>query len=403
MRRSIHLGRSIRASARGVAGTLGIGLLICAGVLVISAALGANTPQSTASANLVSRGQQVFRFDTFGDERLWTDTLRMHEVVQAAVDPLTALGVGLKVDATLLPADFLATRDLTSPQTTVELLALDAVVGLKAQVRDGQIERLGITCALCHSNVDDSVIPGVGARLDGWANRDLNPGAIIALSPALTAAQKAVYNSWGPGRYDPRFNIDGINDPVVLPPIYGLADVDLETYTGDGPVAYWNNYVAVTQMGGQGVFVDPRIGVRVIRTPDLVHPKLPALKTYQLSLQTPEPPAGSFDPAAASRGAGLFNGAAQCGSCHLPGPLTDINQRIWHAAEESGMDPLYASRSATGLYRTTPLRALWQHAPYFHDGSAATLEAVVDHYDSELGLGLSAQDRADLVEYLKSL
>ena len=403
MRRSIHLGRSIRASARGVAGTLGIGLLICAGVLVISAALGAGTPQSTASANLVSRGQQVFRFDTFGDERLWTDTLRMHEVVQAAVDPLTALGVGLKVDATVLPADFLATRDLMSPQTTVELLALDAVVGLKAQVRDGQIERLGVTCALCHSNVDDSVIPGVGARLDGWANRDLNPGAIIALSPALTAAQKAVYNSWGPGRYDPRFNIDGINDPVVLPPIYGLADVDLETYTGDGPVAYWNNYVAVTQMGGQGVFVDPRIGVRVIRTPDLVHPKLPALKTYQLSLQTPAPPAGSFDPAAASRGAGLFNGAAQCGSCHLPGPLTDINQRIWHAPEETGMDPLYASRSATGLYRTTPLRALWQHAPYFHDGSAATLEAVVDHYDTELGLGLSAQDKADLVEYLKSL
>ena len=375
---------------------------VAAAVFSVSAMVDVEASRAASSANLVSRGQQTFRFDTFGDERLWTDTLRLHEVVQAAVDPLTALSVGLKVDATVLPADFLATRDLTSPATTVELLQLDAVVGLKATVSGGQLERLGVTCALCHSNVDDSVIPGIGARLDGWANRDLNPGAIIALSPALTAAQRAVYNSWGPGRYDPRFSIDGINGPVMLPPIYGLANVDLETYTGDGPIAYWNNYVAVTQMGGQGVFIDPRIGVKVIRTPDLVHPKLPALKAYQLSLRAPSPPPGTVDAAAASRGAGLFNGAAQCSSCHLPGPLTDINQRVWHAPGETGMDPQYASRSATKLYRTTPLRALWQHPPYFHDGSAPTLEAVVDHYDSVLGLGLSAGDKADLVEYLKT-
>ena len=376
---------------------------VVAGVFAVSAMVAATSARVPSSANLVSRGQQIFRFDTFGDERQWTDTLRLHEVVQAAVDPVTALSVGLKVDSTVLPADFLTTRDLTSPRTTLELLQLDAVVGLKGTVRGDRLERLGVTCALCHSNVDDSVIPGIGRRLDGWANRDLNPGAIIALSPALTAAQKAVYNSWGPGRYDPRFNIDGINGPVMLPAIYGLADVDLETYTGDGPIPYWNNYVAVTQMGGQGVFIDPRIGVKVIRTPDLVHPKLPALRAYQRSLRTPAPPAGSVDAAAASRGAGLFNGSAQCSSCHLPGPLTDINQRIWHAPEETGMDPQYASRTATKLYRTTPLRALWQHAPYFHDGSAATLDAVVDHYDSVLGLGLNAQDKADLVAYLKTL
>ena len=400
LRRPISLPHRV-ASSFGSASL--IVLTVMAGVFALSALPAAEPANATSSAQLVQRGQTIFRFDTFGDERQWTDTLRMHEVVQSAVDPLTALSVGLKVDATVLPADFLATRDLTSPATTVELLSLDAVVGLKATVRDGQIERLGITCALCHSQVDDSVIPGIGRRLDGWANRDLNPGAIIALSPALTQAQKDVYNSWGPGFYDPRFNIDGINRPVVIPPAYGLADVDLETFTGDGPVPYWNNYVAVTQMGGQGIFIDPRIGVRVVRTPDLVHPKLSALKTYQLSLPAPAPPPGSFDTAAAARGEGLFNGAAQCSTCHLPGPLTDINERIWHAPDETGMESVYASRSATKLYRTTPLRALWQHPPYFHDGSAETLEAVVDHYDAELGLGLNAQDKADLVEYLKSL
>jgi mono/diheme cytochrome c family protein len=399
----VQPSRQVRTRLIEIGGAVIVGCLVVAGVLAVSALLTARTPQSTSSANLVRRGQQIFRFDTFGDERQWTDTLRLHEVIQTAVDPVTALGVGLKVDSTVLPADFLTTRDLTSPETTVELLALDAVIGLKATVRNNEIERLGVTCALCHSNVDNSVIPGIGRRLDGWANRDLNPGAIIALSPALTSEQKAVYNSWGPGRYDPRFNIDGINGPVMLPPIYGLADVDLETYTGDGPVPYWNNYVAVTQMGGQGVFIDPRIGVKVVRTPDLVHSKLPALKTYQLSLPAPAPPPGSFDAAAASRGAGLFNGAAACSSCHLPGPLTDINERIWHAPDETDMDPLYASRTATKLYRTTPLRALWQHPPYFHDGSAPTLEAVVDHYDGALGLGLSDQDKADLVEYLKTL
>jgi hypothetical protein len=185
--------------------------------------------------------------------------------------------------------------------------------------KDGKdtLTRVGITCALCHSTVDNSVTQGIGQRLDGYPNLDLNPGAIIALSPALSPAQKAVYNSWGPGRYDPRFNIDGINGPVVIPPAYGLMGVPFEIYTGDGPISYWNNYVAVTQMGGHGSFSDPRLGIDIVQTPDLVTPKLPALLEYQLSLPAPPPPAGSFDRAAATRGQALFNGAARCGTCHI--------------------------------------------------------------------------------------
>ena len=354
-------------------------------------------------------GQYIFRFDTFGNEDLWTDTLRLHEVIQSAVSPETALSVGLKVDATVLPPKFLATADLKSPATTVELLRRNAVVGVVAKVEDRGITSIGITCALCHSTVDDSVAPGVGRRLDGYANLDLDPGAIIALSPALPAAQKAIYNSWGPGRYDPRFNIDGISTPLVIPPAYGLSGVPFETFTGDGPISYWNAYVAVTQMGGHGSFSDPRLGIHIVQTPDLVTPKLPALLEYQLSLPAPPPPAGSFDAAAAARGQALFNGSARCGSCHVAPTYSDVQNgpdaatpRL-HDAAETGMDPAYALRTATKKYRTTPLRALWQHAPYFHDGSAAGLPAVVRHYDAQLALGLTEAQKADLVEFLKSL
>ena len=249
-------------------------------VLASAIALTAGPPESNQAAArsvLTERGQQIFRFDTFGNEPFWTNTLRLGEVIEQAVSPIVALSVGLKVDASVLPPDFLTTHDLALPQSTLDLLALDAVVGIKATVVGNQIEQIGVTCALCHSSVDNSVADGIGLRLDGWPNRDLDPGAIIALSPALSPDLKDVYNSWGPGRYDPRFNIDGINLPVLLPPAYGLKDVSRETYTGDGPVSYWNNYVAVTQMQGQGIFIDPRIGVRVVRTPDLVHSKLPAL------------------------------------------------------------------------------------------------------------------------------
>jgi hypothetical protein len=350
-------------------------------------------------------GRHVFRHDTFGDERFWTDELSMHEVIASAVDPMTALAVGLKVDADALPEGILATADLTDPATTVALIGLGAVVGIEGEVDDaGDLTSVGITCALCHSDVDDSVMEGIGKRLDGYANRDLDPGKIISLSPAFegNAAALAVLTSWGPGRYDARWNQDGINAPVLIPPIYGLRDVALETYTGDGPISYWNAYVAVTQMGGQGQFFDPRIGVAVIRMPDEVTPKLPALYDYQIALAAPEPAAASFDAAAAARGELLFEGDAQCGSCHSGPQYTDAADRL-HDPAETGMEAVAAERSATGKYRTTPLRALAQHPPYFHDGSAMTLAAVVDHYDAELTLALDAGQKADLVEYLKSL
>jgi mono/diheme cytochrome c family protein len=382
-------------------GPLAIGL---GAVLALTVPLA--RPASSAKA---PDGEAVFRFDMFGDEQLWTDTLRLHEVIETSVSPVVALSVGLKVDSAALPPDFLATHDLNDPATTVTLIALNAVVGVAGKTSGGQLKSVGITCALCHSTVDNSVAAGIGQRRDGWPNVDLDPGRIIALSPALSDAQKAVYNSWGRGKYDPRFSVDGINGPVVIPPAFGLQGVGFETYTGDGPISYWNNYVAVTQMGGHGSFSDPRIGIEINQTPDLVTPKLPALLQYQLSLHTPAPPPGSFDPKAAKRGAALFKGKANCASCHIPPTYTDVlsgpdpSVPLLHDPSETGMEEVYASRSATGQYRTTPLRALWQHPPYFHDGSALNLPAVVDHYDSFFGLGLAANQKADLVEFLKSL
>jgi mono/diheme cytochrome c family protein len=387
-------------------------LALCAALLGACEDEGVNAPSTRPLDARVNIGQQIFRFDTFGDEQFWTDTLRMHEVIQQAVSPMAALGVGLKVDVDALPPALQAALaagevDLNSPATTVALLKLDAVVGLKGTVetvggRDTLV-RVGITCALCHSTVDSSFGSGIGRRLDGFPNVDLNPGAIISLSPAITDAQRAVYSSWGPGKYDPRFNIDGQNTPLVLPPAFGLKHVDLETYTGDGPVSYWNAYVAVTQMHGRGNFHDDRLGIHITQSPDLVTPKLEALREYQFSLNVPRAPKGSYDAAAAGRGRAVFVNAGRCATCHVGGTFTDVNRGVLHAPEETGMDPRYAARTATKLYRTTPLRALWQHAPYFHDGSAATLRDVVEHYDAVLGLGLTEAQMVDLVEYLKSI
>lgn len=361
----------------------------------------------------LERGRQIFRFDTFGDETFWTDTLRMHQVIRSAVSPKTALSVGLKVDVAALPASLkqaLAAGqvNLDDPAVTVALLKLRAVVGLMGEVDENNVlRRVGITCAICHSTVDNSFAPGIGARLDGWPNRDLNPGAIIALSPALTAGQKAVYNSWGPGMYDPRFSIDGKNIPVVLPPAFGLRNVAREIYTGDGPVSYWNAYVAITQMHGHGRFVDARIGVSKNNPPDLVSSKLGPLREYQFSLTTPKALPGSFNAAAAERGRVVFNGAGRCATCHTGATYTDVNAGKLHDATEVGQDPAYALRSATKQYRTTPLRGLWHPpqlaGPYFHDGSAKTLDAVVNHYVTALGLTLTTQQKADLAEYLKTL
>jgi hypothetical protein len=368
-------------------------------------------------------GQEIFRYDTFGDEQLWTNVLRMHEVLPA-VDPATALSVGLKVDVDALPPAVISALrsgavNLADPAITVELLRLDAIVGVKANVNtSGHLTSVGVTCALCHSSVDNSFAPGIGKRLDGWANRDLNVGAIVALSPALDEGTKAEFRLWGPGKYDARHHaFDGINLislnrsslPVLIPPIYGLRGVGFETYTADGPISYWNSYVGVSQMGGHGSFSDPRIGLSIQQTPDLVTPQLGALLQYQLSLRAPRPLQGSFNHEAAERGKELFRNQARCSTCHqgpnftdvLSGPVQDVP--LLHDATEVGMEPLYASRSATGKYRTTPLRALGHHAPYFHDGSARDLPAVVNHYDRLFGLNLTPAQKADLVEYLKSL
>ena len=299
----------------------------------------------SAPAPKPSGGQAIFRFDTFGDEQLWTTVLRMHEVIPS-VSPETALSVGLKVDVDALPESLKAALqagqvDLSDPAVTIELLRLNAVVGIMGKVDDaGQLVSVGTTCALCHSTVDNSFAAGIGKRLDGWPNRDLNVGVIVGLSPAIDDNE---FSSWGPGKYDPRHhafdgqNIIPLNSPtlpVLIPPAYGLQGVGFETYTGDGPISYWNSYVGVSQMGGQGNFSDPRIGLTINQKPDRVTSKL---------------------------------------------------------------------RSATGKYRTTPLRGAWQRPPYFHDGRAATLFAVVNHYDQLLGLNLSGQQKADLVEFLKSL
>jgi mono/diheme cytochrome c family protein len=375
-------------------------------------------PPTASDAQLVELGKQAFRYDTFGDEAKWTDTLRLHEVIASSVDPTTALAVGLKVDADALPPDVQlgiknGSIDLKRPQTTVTLLKLGAVVGVVGKVETvggkDQLKSVGITCALCHSTVDDGFAKGIGKRLDGWPNRDLNPGAIIALSPALTAAQKAVYNSWGPGRYDPRFNIDGKNGAVVIPPAYGLKDIHSITFTGDGDdVSYWNRYVGVTQMGGLGHFADPRIGVDVTNGQvDRVGPILPALRAYQLSLAAPPAPA-TFDAVAAVRGQLLFNGKGQCITCHSGPKFTDASERLHDIADvvsepEPNGAPSYASRSATKRYRTSPLRGVWQHPPYFHNGTAATLEDVVNTYNDRKALGLTPGEVEDLAQYLKSL
>ena len=412
-------GIKSRFVGRGIAATFAT-----LGTIVLAAGCGndSSTPSINDGSNdpaMVAQGQQIFRFDTFGDETKWTDMLHLNDVISSAVDPMTALSVGLKVDADALPADVVAAIqsgavDLTKPATTVTLLKLNAVVGVQGTVTTTNgvdtLTSVGVTCALCHSTVDNSFAPGIGKRLDGWPNHDLNPGAIIALSPAVTADQKAVLGSWGKGLYDPRYNQDGKNGPQAIPPAYGLEGVHRITVTGDGDdLEYWNRYVGVTQMGGHGNFSDPRTGVNVTNgSDDLISSKLAPLQAYQLSIAAPPPPAGSFDQAAAARGQMVFEGAGQCASCHSGPQLTDANQRLHAPSEvvsepEPNGAPSYASRSATKMYRTAPLHGLWQHPPYFHNGSAATLADVVSTYNTRKSLNLSADQMSDLVEYLKSL
>jgi hypothetical protein len=428
--------------------------------LLILVVLGAAAMQAAASQkpNLIAEGKQIFRYDTFGDEDFWGGQLRLHEAIEGeqfggvgpGVSPKTALAVGLKVDLQALPDSLQKSLkrgqvNLDDPAVTLALLKLNAVVGVSGFFNsDGSLSSIGITCALCHSTVDNSFAPGIGKRLDGWANRDLNVGAIIALSPDLSPFETilgvdrdtvvTVLSSWGPGKFDAELMLDGkafnpeqvtngvvtgtnVPGATLLPPAFGLAGVNLHTYTGWGSVPYWNAYVANVLMHGKGNFYDPRLdnadqfplaaanGFGHIQSPvDLITPKLPALHAYQLSLLAPLPPAGSFDPVAAARGEALFNGKADCATCHVPPLFTEPGWNM-HTPEEIGIDSFQADRSPDLAYRTTPLKGLWTHTQggFYHDGRFATLLDVVNHYDAHFGLGLTEAEKADLAEYLKSL
>lgn len=377
-------------------------------------------PQTQPKNDLETQGREIFRDDTFGNEVFWTDTAKLHELVSRRIQPLEALGLGLKVDMDRLNLAKFVWHNPFSTGGTIELLKQNAVVGIRATFdEDGKLTKIGITCALCHSTVDNALLPGIGHRLDGWPNRDLQVGKILAMLPIYSEAQKQILRSWPKGTYDPRFNFDGKSTPLTLPPAHGLANVANETYTAEGPISYWNAYVAVTQMHGRGNFSDPRLGVNIVNEPDLVTSKLPALRAYQHSLSVPPTPGASYDRSAASRGQVVFN--ANCASCHVDGRLTDNNTRvaagtvgpdtaagmrtggILHAPSETGMDSAYAARTTQKQYRTTPLRGLWHHAPYFHDGSAKTLRDVVEHYNRVRNLRLSSGQKRDLVHYLMSL
>ncbi|HEX6588631.1 MAG TPA: c-type cytochrome [Longimicrobiales bacterium] len=357
-------------------------------------------PAAEVSQDLEQRGQEIFRYDTFGNDVFWTDTARLNEIVDE-IQPLEALALGFKVDQGNLNLLKFLLHNPFGASGTRELLRQNAVVGVQATVEDGRITRIGITCALCHSTVDNALLPGIGHRLDGWPNVDLEVGEVLSRLPIYTDAQKATLRSWPAGHYDPRFNFDGQSTPLVLPPAHGLAGVVNETYTAEGPISYWNAYVAVTQMHGQGDFSDPRIPVHIDHEPDLVTPKLEALRAYQHAIAAPPTPGASYDRGAARRGQAVF--AANCARCHVNGNLTDNNAGVLHSPAETGMDAAYAARTTQRRYRTTPLRGLWQHAPYFHDGSAETLGDVVDHYDRQLNLDLSGREKRDLVQYLRSL
>jgi hypothetical protein len=404
-------------------------------------------PAAAHAVDLVTEGQRVFRFDTFGDEQFWGGALKLHQAIAGmrfggvgvGVSPATALAVGLKVDSEALPASLLQALqrgavDVNDPANTLALLRSNAVVGVTGFFEGERLTSVGIQCALCHSDVDNRVAPGIGARLDGWPNRDLNVGAIIALAPDLSPVTtllgvddrtlRSVLNSWGPGRFDATVFLDGKalrpdGQPatVMIPPAFGLAGVNLHTSTGWGGVSHWNAFVANLEMHGQGTFYDPRLndatkfpvaaraGLGNIRAErDLITSKLPALQMYQLALEPPRADPRSFDARSADDGARLFNGRARCAQCHVPPLFTEPGWNL-HAPAEIGIDAFQAQRSPDGGYRTTPLRGLFTRLKggFYHDGRFATYEAVVDHYDRVFSLRLTAEERHDLVEYLKSL
>jgi len=413
-----------------------------------AAAVPANDQQINNNMQaMFNQGRQIFRYDTFGDEAFWGDTIHLHQAIAGeklggvggGVSPKTALSVGLKVDADALPASLVeqikaGKVNLDDPATTLALLKLNSVVGVTGIFdKQGKLQSMGIQCALCHSTVDNSFAPGIGHRLDGWPNRDLNVGVIVSLAPNLqpvadllgvdVATVKKVLTSWGPGKYDAELNQDGKafqpngkSGATLLPPAFGMAGVNNGTYTGWGSVTYWNAYVANTQMHGKGVFSEPKltadqfpIGARahfnqVRNADDQITSKLGALQFYQLAIPAPKPPEGSFDKGQAALGKALFSGKAKCATCHVPDLYTEPGSSL-HTPEEIGIDDFQSSRSPTRMYRTTPLRGLWTHQKggFYHDGRFQTLDEVVSHYDQHLKLQLSEQERKQLVEFLKSL
>ena len=431
-------------------------------------------PVQQNAAQLVALGRQTFRFDTFGDESFWGDTLMLHQAIEGAklggvcpgVSPKTALAVGLKVDVDALPANLMSALNhgqvnLDDPATTLALLKLNAVVGVKGFFNSsGTLQSVGIQCALCHSTVDNSMPqfcagliqpnPGtgcIGHRLDGWPNRDLNVGAIVALAPDLSAVAnllntsqatvRTVLGSWGPGKFDAELILDGkafnpqqITDGVVtganvpgatlLPPAFGLGGVNLHTWTGWGSVPHWNAFVANLEMHGKGRFWDPRLNnaaqfpvaaahgfgdlPHIDPDSDLITSKLQALQFYQLAIPSPQPPAGSFDPAAAQRGDALFSGKAKCNNCHVEPLWTDAGWNL-HTPSEICIDSFQANRAPDQRYRTSPIGDLFTHfkGGFYHDGRFATLNDVVNHYNTCMSLGLTSSEKSDLIQYLLSL
>jgi mono/diheme cytochrome c family protein len=404
--------------------------------------------QDSRALEEIREGRDIFRYATFGDEDFWGGTLGLHETIAGAANdgvgsglsPKAALRLGLKVDAAALPESVRqALRagevNLDDPAVTLELLRLNAVVGLTGFFNDAhRLKSVGIQCALCHSTVDDSFAPGVGRRLDGWANRDLDVGAIIALAPRLqafsdllsvdVATVRQVLSSWGPGKFDAElvldgkaFRPDGGSAATLIPPAFGLAGVNLHTWTGWGSVTYWNAFVATIEMHGKGTFFDPRlddaerfpIAARerfghITTDEDRITPALGPLHLYQLALQPPRAPSGSYDAEAANRGRTLFTTKARCSTCHVPPLFTEPGYNL-HTAAEIGIDDFQAQRTPDGRYRTAPLRGLWTHTRggFYHDGRFAKLADVIAHYDDFFDLDLSAGERRDLEEYLKSL
>jgi hypothetical protein len=438
--------------------------------------------KDTAADNavqLVTRGRQIFRFDTFGDQAFWGDTLKLHQAIAGSglggvgpgVSPKMALSVGLKVDIDALPRNLVeqllhGNVNLNDPAVTVQLLKLNAVVGVTGFFNSGgNLTSIGLQCAFCHSTVDNSQPalcagaiqpnPGtgcVGRRLDGWANRDLNVGGIVALSPDLTAFAnllnttqanvRIVLNSWGPGKFDAELILDGktsnpqqmsdgrvtgtnVSGATLIPPAFGLGGVNLHTWTGWGSVPHWNAFVATLEMHGAGRFWDPRLndgsqfpiaaahGFGDLKLPngryispddDQITSKLQALQLYQLAIPSPQPPAGSFDPAAADRGDELFSGKAKCNNCHVEPLWSDPGWNL-HTPSEICIDSFQANRAPDHRYRTAPIGALFTHSKggFYHDGRFATVSDVVDHYNSCLSLGLNAGEKSDLIQYLLSL